>query len=131
MPLGKITEHHNDTGGKDLRYRWVKSELFHKKFQEDVIQQYANRHHHQVPEKLDASPHCRIWKYHISHQHEPNGECNAECNDEGSDMGTDRHKRQLNDLFLQYEIVTDEINEDIKQRVSSTAGEIAESFLIH
>lgn len=131
MPLSEITEHYNNTGGEYLRYSWVKPELFYKKFEEDVIQQYTNRYHHQVPDKLDSPSHCRIGKYHIAHQHEPYWECNAERNNESADMGTDRYKRQLNDLFLQYEIVTDEIYEDIKQCISSTASEIAECFLIH
>jgi hypothetical protein len=131
MPLGQIAEDHHDHGGQYLGNRGIKAKLLYKKLQEKIIKDNANSYHHEIAHQLDPATYHGIGKYYMPHQHEADGECHCEGNDESRYVRTDGHKWQVQHLFLQDEIVTDKIDEDVQQGIPSPAGKVAECLPVH
>jgi hypothetical protein len=102
--------------------------MLHKQFDENIIEQDTNHYQHDIPEQLNPSPQVRIRKYNIAHQEETQRESDAKGNDESAYMRTDSAKGKLNDTFIQNEIVTDKINENIQEGITTATGQVAKCF---
>lgn len=70
----------------------------------------------------------RTWENNMPHEHKPGGKTDQEGYDEGSNMGLKGNKSQVQNLFVQYIVISQEKNENVQDRVGTSAGSIAESL---
>jgi hypothetical protein len=66
--------------------------MFHKKFEEKIVQEQAKTYSYQVPEKLYPSPQRRSGKNNETHQKKSCGETHHKCHEKSSNMRADYNK---------------------------------------
>ena len=103
-------------------------QVFHKKFQKDIIQKDRPRHREHIPEQLYPAPYGRSGEGDISGQQEPGGESDGENKQKGRYVRAYGYKSKINDLFFKDKIVKNEIKKNIEQQVESAGDCIPESF---
>jgi len=72
MFLHKVAEDDYDRSGNNLGDNGVNVNIFHKKFEQDIVQQQANDVKQEVANQLNSALNIRLAKNYIFHQKEPN-----------------------------------------------------------
>lgn len=70
----------------------------------------------------------RSGKHHVPHQHKTGRETNQEGYDKSCNMGFKIDEAQIQNLFMQDIIISQEKNEDIQDRIGTPANCIAEGL---
>ena len=68
MPLWDIAECNDKKSGDNLWNGGIKVNMFHKKFEEKIVQEQAKTYSYQVPEKLYPASQGRSRKNNEPHQ---------------------------------------------------------------
>jgi hypothetical protein len=89
--LRQVAERNHDDRREDLGNRGIKMELLHEKFDEDIIQQQADHHQDEIPEKLYPAMQGRSCKHDIPIEEKTRRKTDGERNKEGEDIWGD-HK---------------------------------------
>ena len=103
--------------------------MLHKEADKKIIQYNTDQYQQEITEKLNTSLQYGTRENHMTHQHKAGGKTNKKGYDKSSNMGLEGDsKSQVQDLFMQNEIVCQEKNENVKGCIESTANSIAKSL---
>ena len=127
----KVAKAYNNNGCQRFSYSWKDVKLFYKKLNKNIVQQHADHHKCKISYKLHSSPERGPCKYHISHQIKPCRKSYHEGNDERSYIRAYTDNRSMYHLLLQNKIVSNKINDNIKQRIAASACNIPEGLPVN
>ena len=131
MSLCEVAKTYNDDGCQRFGNGWKDVKLFYKKLDKNIVQQHANHYKCKIPYKLYPSPERGPCKYHVSHQIKPRRKSYHERNNERSYIRAYAYNGGMHHLLLQDEIVSNEINNNIKQRIAASACNIPEGLPVN
>jgi hypothetical protein len=126
--LGKVAKANNDESCNDFSDGWIDVEIFYQYLQADIVDENTNYYQQEITEQLYPSVEVGIMENNVAHEEESGRETNGKRHDESHDIGADYQWSPNKVLFMQNEIVADEINKNVKQCIATTAGQITESL---
>ena len=131
MPLREIAKAYNDDGGQRFSYGWKDVKPLYKKLDKNIVQQHTDHHKCKIPCKLHSSPQRRPCKYYIPHQIKACRKSYHERDHKRRYIRAYAYKRSMHNLLFQDEIVGDEINNNIKQRITTSACDISKGLPVN
>jgi hypothetical protein len=126
--LCQVAETDNYYRREQFGYSRIDIKSFNKEFDEVIIKGNTGDHQKKVPYQLYSSSQCGTCEYHIPVKVKAGRETNRKSNYKSGDVGTHGSERSINDLLLKNKIITDKINENVKQGVPASAGHIPEGL---
>jgi hypothetical protein len=102
--------------------------MFNEKADENIVQEDTDQYKNKIPEKLYTSVQNGTRKYHMTHQHKSGWKTYEKGYDKSRDMRLECDESQVKYLFMQNIIVSKEINENVEDRIGTSANSITKSL---
>jgi hypothetical protein len=131
MPLREIAKAYNNDGCQRFSYGWKDVKPLYKKLDKNIVQQHADHHKCKIPCKLHSSPQRRPCKYNIPHQIKACRKSYHERDYKRCYIRAYAYDRSMYNLLFQDEIVGNEINNNIKQRITTSACNISKGLPVN
>lgn len=105
--------------------------LLHKQLDEIVVEKNACEYQEEITGQLVRASENRTWKNDIPVQEKTDRKSNDKANQKGGNVRTYCAQRRINKLLVENEVITDEIDHDIQQCITTPTGRITESLKRH
>jgi hypothetical protein len=126
--LGEIAKGHHDDGRKYLGHGGVQVELFDEKLYEDIVKSETDADEEKIAEELDAAMKGRLWKNDILVEQVAGGETDAKGHEKRQDIGRDGKEAEIDVVFVEDIVITDEVQDDIQHGIGTSAHRIAKGL---
>lgn len=124
----EVAKTNNNECSNDFSDGWIDVEVFHQHFQAHIVNENANHHQQEISEQLYASMKIRIVENDIAHKEKTGWEAYCKRHDERHYVWADHNWAPNEVLFMQDKIVADEINKNVEQGITASAGEVTKSL---
>jgi len=131
MLLSEVTKGNYNHCCQDLGNGRVNFELLYKQFNEYIIEDDTNQDEYKIAEQLDPAFQGRSGKYNEAVKKISGRETYHKRHQKGHDMRTHSAHWRMNDLFIEYIIIGNKVDQDIKYGIPASAGCIPECLLRH
>ena len=99
-------------------------EVLYEKPYEEIIQNNTDQYEQEIAEKLYSSMKVWIRKHDMPHQHKPSWKTYKKWDNKGCDMWLKGNEPKIKYFFMQYKIVSQKKNKDIKRRIEASTSRV-------
>lgn len=131
MSLRKVTESNDDHYGDHIRRCWIPTKPLNEEFKEYIVKNDRPHYNEEITQKLDAPAQGGPGEHHKHTQVKTDGECDQERERKTGTVGFKHIKTQIHICFLEQEIMEDEKQENVQERITSATCRITKGLQRH
>ena len=130
IALRYIAEYSHQCGSKYFRRCRVPAQPVNKQLQEEVVEHNAHAYQHCITKQLHAALQVAMRENNVFRQGKAQRETNGKRHDKSGNVRRYMHTQHIyRAVFIQYIVVTDEIKQDIENRIRAATCQVPESVL--